>query len=119
MAVLGVGAASAQTAAMQRALDRGGDHAGSSATRIQANLQLQMPIQNGDSLEAQTKAGETLRRALYTMADHECALIGDVFKASCRLVSAHVTSSYQERGASGPTLRGNVSATFEVTKSGG
>jgi hypothetical protein len=36
------------------------------------------------------KAQETARRALYGMADSECATLSEIFKAECRLLSLQI-----------------------------
>jgi hypothetical protein len=80
--------------------------------RIQTSIQIALPA---SSVEDEAKAMESARRQLYQSANNECAILSDIFKADCRLVSANANSSTQERGVSGPSINAHLNASYELS----
>ncbi len=71
---------------------------GSNAMRISASFQTIVPVTGQMSLEDEAKATEIARKSLYQIAAHECAVITQVFKGNCQMVSINVSSYMQDRG---------------------
>jgi hypothetical protein len=84
-----------------------------SATRIQVSIGVTRPSSTATTQD-QLAAQEELRRLLYESAARECGVIGDTFKAECRIASLNISSNANNRGNDG--IFANANVTFELGK---
>jgi hypothetical protein len=64
-------------------------------------------------LETDAKAQETARRALYGMAESECAALSEIFRAECRLGSVSILIPIVPASAAPPNTM-NATAVYEL-----
>jgi hypothetical protein len=95
--------------------DAGIGEPGGAPLRIQIQVNLQRNIAGGDNAEAQAKAMENARRAIYQTVKGECGILSAEFDADCRLVNINAGSSIMDRGNMGPTVNANGNASYELT----
>lgn len=91
---------------------------------VSMTLQMSMPAPEAASSTAMTNAMEATDQALYDIINHECQILTEALKGACRLSRVSIGSNFNEpgarpfpfpnRGISGPSVSGNVNATFEV-----
>jgi hypothetical protein len=83
--------------------------------RVQVQINLQRAIVPSDGPQAQNKAMEAARAAIYESFKAECGLLSAAFDSNCRLVNINAGSSIMERGNMMPTVNANGNASFELT----
>jgi hypothetical protein len=83
--------------------------------RVTATFRSTLATVDGQSIP-DTKAQETARREIYTMAANECAVLSETFKAECRLAGVTIFAPSGQPSASPPgTINGN--ANYELRMS--
>ena len=82
--------------------------------QITASFQTVIPVPASMSMEKQSKKTENARRALYQMADKECAIITQVFKGDCQIVRLNVRSHVQNRGNGLSRISISANANYRV-----
>lgn len=81
--------------------------------RVQVSIQIVTPFANSASAEEQDRMLNAARERLYRSAASECQILGEVFKAECRLTSLNAGGGLQDRGAA-PVINANGNATYEL-----
>ncbi len=111
LCILGGGSASAQMAC--RSLDGLNQ---SNCLQVQVQISLQRPLASADDgPEAQGKAMESARQAIYDSIKSECGMLSASFGSDCRLVNINAGSSIMARGNMSPAVNANGNASFELT----
>ncbi len=82
--------------------------------RVQVSIQFLSPVAAIGGNDDRRKLMEVARRQLYEDVANECAILTEIFKADCRLASLNANTSVQDRGAGGPAINANGSASFEL-----
>jgi hypothetical protein len=90
---------------------------------VNANFNIQMPLQSGAPTSDMAKAIAQLSQQLGDLASRECVVLSDVFKADCHVSQLNLGSNVNDRrnrqdGMGGEPQRmvnANVQATFTLT----
>ena len=85
----------------------------SGATRVQVSIQVNRPA-IASAMQEQLAALEDLRHVLYDSVARECGIIGETFKADCRIASVNVSSNSGNGGSN--TMFANANVTFELAR---
>ncbi|MEJ1937685.1 hypothetical protein WDZ92_46425, partial [Nostoc sp. NIES-2111] len=81
------------------------------ATRVTVSYMMNQPNVSPDTAEQQ-QVGETLRKAMYEMANKECGILSSVFGTDCKMAQMNVQVG-NRAGREGLTVSG--SAMYELT----
>ncbi|MBN9081209.1 MAG: hypothetical protein BGP04_23285 [Rhizobiales bacterium 62-17] len=84
-------------------------------TRVSVTIQITTPIPANTATDAQMLLIENARKRLYQSTAAECAILSEVYKSECRLVSVNANSSIQMRGGTvGDVVNATGSAVYEL-----
>lgn len=83
-------------------------------TRVSVTIQVTTPIPAGTDSDAQMLLIENARKRIYQSTAAECAILTEVFKSECRLVSVNASSSVQTRGSNGDMINASGNAVYEL-----
>ena len=81
-------------------------------TRVQVSIQVNRAAV-ASSTQDQLAAQEDLRHVLYDSVARECGIIGETFKADCRIASLNMSSNSGNGGNA--NMFANASVTFALT----
>jgi hypothetical protein len=95
-------------------LPHAGHRPADGTTHVQIQAQLRASV--SDDLDSQLAVQASLRKALYQIADHECAALESVFKRGCALRSIYVSANTPYRSANAPPqdLTATLRAEFDL-----
>ncbi len=82
--------------------------------RVSASFQTVIPLAGPADVQAEAKATEDARRALYEIASRECAVITKVFKSTCHITNLNVRSYVRNRGNGIRQISINANANYLV-----